>query len=172
MNNRHSKRIILAVIYFFTVCVFLFGCTKQNTEQNDSVQIASKEDFVCTLSVRCDTAIGKCPEKEEIIPQNGIIYPESIVNFSEGESVFDILQREMINSKIHLEFNETPLYKTAYIEGIGNLYEFDCGELSGWMYRVNGEFPGVGCSSCYVKNGDVIEFMYSCDLGEDLGKGK
>ena len=61
------------------------------------------------------------------------------------------------------------LYNTAYIEGIANLYEFDCGELSGWMYRVNGEFPNVGCSLYKLKDGDTVEWVYTCDLGRDVG---
>ena len=42
--------------------------------------------------------------------------------------------------------------------------------LSGWMFRVNGEFPCVGCSDVKVRNGDRIEFVYSCDTGGDVGK--
>ena len=68
------------------------------------------------------------------------------MEFTEGESVFDVLKRVCRENKIHMEFSETPVYQSAYIEGIGNLYEFDCGEGSGWMYRVNGEFPNYGCS--------------------------
>ena len=58
----------------------------------------------------------------------------------------------------------------AYIEGIDNLYEFSCGELSGWMYCVNEEYPHVGCSSIKVQDGDEIEWHYTCDLGSDLGQ--
>lgn len=155
---------MIATILAAVLC--FCGCgTKTESNQNNP-----DSEFVCTLSVRCDTAVGKCPEKADVIPENGMIYPEKQVSFSEGESVFDILKREMTKEKIHLEFSENPMYKTAYIEGISNLYEFDCGELSGWMYRVNGEFPNVGCSSYFVKSGDKIEFLYSCDMGKDIGK--
>ena len=58
-----------------------------------------------------------------------------------------------------------------YIEGIHNLYEFDCGDLSGWMYKVNGWFPNYGCSRYQLKQGDVIEWVYTCDLGKDVGGG-
>ncbi|MBQ3593743.1 MAG: DUF4430 domain-containing protein, partial [Clostridia bacterium] len=91
------------------------------------------------------------------------------VEFSEGESVFDVLVREMQKNKIHLEFVNMPVYNSAYIEGIGNLYEFDCGELSGWMYKVNGQFLNYGCSLCELSNGDEIEWVYTCDLGKDVG---
>jgi hypothetical protein len=56
------------------------------------------------------------------------------------------------------------------IAGINNLYEFDVGELSGWMYKVNGWYPNYGCSRYQVKDGDLIEWNYTCDLGRDLGE--
>ena len=98
------------------------------------------------------------------MPEDGIIFGAQIVEFSEGESVFDVMLREMKDNKIHFEFVHTPMYDSAYIEGIGNLYEFDCGRHSGWMYRVNGESPNYGCSQYILKNGDKIEFYYNCDM--------
>ena len=61
------------------------------------------------------------------------------------------------------------MYNSAYIEGIHNLYEFDCGELSGWMYKVNEWFPNYGCSRYQLRDGDVICWEYTCDLGVDVG---
>ena len=127
----------------------------------------------CTLSVRCDTILDNMdwldPEKVELVPEDGVIFPTTTVTFYEGESVFNVLQREMRKAGIHMEFEDTPMYNSAYIEGINNLYEFDCGELSGWMYKVNGWFPNYGCSRYQLKEGDVIEWVYTCDLGVDVG---
>ncbi len=123
----------------------------------------------CTLSVNCATAVGKGIDQEVIIPENGVIYPEQTVTFQEGESVFDLLLREMKDNKIHLEFVSIPIYHSAYIEGIGNLYEYDCGELSGWMYQVNGTFPNYGSSQYKLKQGDKVVWVYTCDLGKDVG---
>lgn len=127
----------------------------------------------CTLSVRCDTILDNMdwldPEKVELVPEDGVIFPTTTVTFYEGESVFNVLQREMRKAGIHMEFEDTPMYNSAYIEVINNLYEFDCGELSGWMYKVNGWFPNYGCSRYQLKEGDVIEWVYTCDLGVDVG---
>ncbi len=129
--------------------------------------------LLCTLSVKCDTVFKNIdslnPEKAEIIPSGGIIFSEKEVVFSNGDSVFDVLLREMRGNKIHLEFVNAPIYNSTYIEGIGNLYEFDCGELSGWMYKVNGSFPNYGCSKYIIKSGDKIEWIYTCNLGKDIG---
>jgi len=128
--------------------------------------------LTCNLSVRCDTILNNLSrlkaDKQEIIPPDGVIFPEQSVVFYEGETVFNVMIREMKKNKIHFEFENTPMYESVYIEGIANIYEFDCGELSGWMYKVNGEFLSVGCSQCELEPGDRVEILYSCDLGKDL----
>lgn len=137
--------------------------------------VNKKEKLTCTLSVTCKTILDNMDifnrDKLEVLPEDGIIYKAREVSFYEGESVFDVLLREMKNNKIHMEFEMTPIYNSNYIEGIHNLYEFDCGELSGWMYRVNGWFPNYGCSRYRLKNGDTVEWIYTCDLGRDIGGG-
>lgn len=135
--------------------------------------VISDKELVCTLSVRCDTILDNITlldeDKISIIPSDGIIFSERPVTFYEGESVFNVLVREMKRNKIHMEFENTPIYNSAYIEGIANIYEFDCGELSGWMYKVNDWFPNYGCSRYQLKPGDKIEWVYTCNLGADVG---
>ncbi len=129
----------------------------------------------CTVSISCASVLSHPdqldPAKKELIPSGGIILSAETAEFSEGESAFDVLKRETKKHKIHMEFSLTPVTNSAYIEGIGNLYEFDAGELSGWMYRVNGEFPSYGSSNYILKNGDRVEWLYTCDLGRDIGAG-
>ena len=126
----------------------------------------------CTFSISCATVLDNMDKldksKKEIIPDDGWILEPVTVNFNEGESVFDVLKEVCKDNKIHLEFSFTPIYNSSYIEGINNLYEFDCGSLSGWMYEVNDWFPNYGCSRYEVKNGDVIEWQYTCNLGADI----
>ncbi|UKI38358.1 MAG: DUF4430 domain-containing protein [Clostridiales bacterium] len=138
--------------------------------QNSAV---TKKELTCTISVSCETILNNMDKldknKADIIPENGIILAEKTAVFYEGESVFNLLSREMKKNKIHLEFVNTPIYNSAYIEGIANIYEFDCGNLSGWMYKVNGKFPNYGCSRYKLSDGDKLEWVYTCDLGRDVG---
>ena len=133
----------------------------------------SDTEYTCTLSISCATILDNMElcnkEKRELVPEDGWILEPMTVTFYEGESVFNILQRTCKQQKIHMEFENTPIYNSAYIEGINNLYEFDVGNTSGWMYKVNGWFPNYGCSRYQLKDGDVIEWVYTCDLGKDVG---
>ena len=129
--------------------------------------------YTCTISISCATILDHMdwldPEKVELVPEDGWILEPMQVTFYEGESVFNVLQRTCKQQGIHMEFENTPMYNSAYIEGIHNLYEFDCGELSGWMYKVNEWFPNYGCSRYQLQDGDVICWEYTCDLGIDVG---
>lgn len=129
--------------------------------------------YTCTISISCATILDHMdwldPEKVELVPEDGWILEPMQVTFYEGESVFNVLQRTCKQQGIHMEFENTPIYNSAYIEGIHNLYEFDCGELSGWMYKVNDWFPNYGCSRYQLQDGDVVCWEYTCDLGVDVG---
>ena len=127
----------------------------------------------CYISVRCDSVLNNLQyldeNKKSIIPQDGIIYENPAAVIYEGESAFNLLSRELKKNNIHYEYVKTPAYNSVYIEGIGNLYEFDCGDLSGWLYKVNGKSPSYGCSQYILSPGDKVEFIYSCNLGIDVG---
>jgi len=135
----------------------------------------TQAQLTCTISVRCDTILAKdrmdrLPQaKRDIVPANGVILQSKSVSFTEGESVFDVLKRAAQSERIHLDFENNPMYSSAYIAAIGNLYEKDGGDLSGWMYRVNGVYPNYGCGRYTLKAGDVVEWLYTCDLGKDIG---
>ncbi len=135
----------------------------------------SSTAYTCTISICCATILNNMdlcdPSKVDLVPADGWILRPITVTFYQGESVFNVLQRVCKQQKIHMEFENTPIYNSAYIEGIHNLYEFDVGELSGWMYKVNEWFPNYGCSRYALKNGDIINWVYTCDLGHDVGGG-
>ena len=131
------------------------------------------EEHRCTISISCATILDNMdwlgPEKVELVPEDGWILKPMEVIFYDGESVFNVLLRTCKQQGIHLEFSNTPIYNSAYIEGIHNLYEFDCGSESGWMYAVNGWYPNYGCSRYGLRDGDVIEWNFTCRRGFDLG---
>ena len=138
-------------------------------------QTTQDNTLYCTLSISCATILDNMDlldeEKTELVPEDGWLLKPTRLAFQEGESVFDILVRECKSRKIHMSYRFTPIYNSDYIEGIGNLYEFDCGGQSGWNYSVNGWFPNYGSSRYVVQDGDMIEWKYTCNLGLDTGAG-
>lgn len=128
------------------------------------------DENICYVAVTCKTALDSGMLSEEmlkILPNDGVILDSFRVEYEDGDSVFDVIAKAVRENKIHMEYTGTK--KVPYIEGVANLYEFDCGSLSGWMYRVNGWFPSFGMGQYKVERGDSIELIYTCDLGNDLG---
>ena len=146
---------------------------KPKPVEPQDVTVDENRRYTATLSISAATILRHLDQfdaaKMSVLPADGVVMAKQKVSFAQNESVFDVLKRETQKRKIHLEFSWTPIYNSAYVEGINNLYEFDCGELSGWMYKVNGWFPNYGASRYQLKAGDKIEWVYTCDLGRDIG---
>ena len=147
------------------ILLILVGCSQSKTENAGELR--------CTMSISCKTLVGNevlTEAKRSLVPEDGWLFEPADVAIVEGESAFDVLQRVTRENRIHLEYVKTPAYNSMYIEGIGNLYEFDGGPKSGWVFTVNGEFPNYSSSGVVLKDGDVVEWKYTCDLGEDVGR--
>ena len=159
--RRTAKRILALV--FAVLLTAACGCTAKKS---------GDYALTCTFTVECTSILDHIedldPDKLEVLPADGIIIAKTEVGFNEGESVYDILRRLTAEKGVQMEASYTPNYQSAYVEGINNLYEFDCGALSGWTYSVNGVFPHYGCSSYYPKDGDDILWHYTCEWMPEL----
>lgn len=126
----------------------------------------------CEIQIVCRNAVDYAKNHSGIklsdAAKSGVILQSKTVYITDDETVFDVLKKACKENNIQLEFSKTPLYNSYYIEGIGGLYEFDCGSLSGWMYTVNDEKPNYSCSEYKVKKGDKIMFAYTCKNGSDV----
>lgn len=92
------------------------------------------------------------------------------VEITEGESVWDVLKREMDKRNIAYEYTFTPKYNSVYVEWIDGDGEFDHGSGSGWMYNVDGWYPNYGASVYKLTDGEVVQWRYTTNLGRDLGE--
>ena len=190
-SGRYKVFAVLAVlIAAATTCLILFLCKKRgfkhylaviliaaaavafllltNFESPESyANVGEKQNPVgsVTLSIRC-TVLTDEDEKPADFPADGVILPETTFTLGEGESVYDILLEA--SKRYNTRIDNRGGAGSAYIAGIQSICEFDYGSLSGWMYRVNGVFPEVGCHSYTLKDGDRIEWLYTKEIGKDL----
>ena len=160
-RNRKNFIFIAAVTAVLILLILLTDFSSKESYYRED----SKDDIAgqVTISIRCDTITD---ETSDYIPQDGEILKETEYTFSEGETVYDILLRATKEYTIHLDTANAS--GALYVRGINHLYEFDYGELSGWMYRVNGETPSLGCAQYTLSDHDEIEWLYTKDIGQDL----
>jgi len=130
----------------------------------------TKENAVgkVSMTIRCDTiADRQDSEYAEHIPEDGVILETTDFEFAEGDSVYTILTDAARTFGIQTD-SRGGFTGMVYVAGINYLYEYQFGDLSGWIYHVNGVAPSVGCGEYIVNDGDRIEWLYTLEVGNDL----
>ena len=165
--KKHFKNHVF-VLLAATAGVLFVIFTDFSSAENYYKDTGAKENVTgkVTMSISCD--IIKDKKKDEHIPEDGWILTKSEFEISEKETAYDILLEAAKKYNIRVEHEGSS--EMVYISGINYLYEHDFGDLSGWVYKVNGELPSVGCGGYVLKDGDVIEWCYTLDLGNDTMK--
>lgn len=174
------KKDLLVISFIILFVVVAFNGTK--IQSVDEYYLTHIDDIMpdsktVTLSIVCDSILNNYDsldpqlKNDKYVPSDGVILPPTKYVLRDKDTVYNILDRAVRHNKIHMEHQAPHLnsYGSVYIQGINYLYEFSCGPLSGWMYRVNGIFPNYGCSKYELHDGDIIEWLYTCDLGRDVG---
>ena len=164
MKKHRSNIIILLSLIVVIVATTVLFWNNSETDTTDA------DTFSVTISVLCDALLGNLDlldsDKHELVPEDGIIFPETVVTVYEGDSAFDALQREMRNARIHMAFNTIPIYDVTFVTAINNLFEFDAGPMSGWMYTVNDQDTGIGASQYILQPGDIVVWYFTLDFSE------
>lgn len=167
---------VLGVVVF--ILIFVFSGTKIQTVDEyylTHIDDITEDSETIYLTIRCDTILDNWDnldpslKYEKYVPEDGVILARTEYVLRPGDTVYDVLDRAIRHNQIQMECIYSENYGSVYVQGINHLYEFSCGELSGWMYMVNGEFPNYGCSKYELKDGDEIIWCYTCDLGRDVG---
>ena len=172
-----KKDLLFLALIIVVLVMVISGTEIQSVEEYYLIHLddIQEDSQVVSLSINCSTAIaywGEIPQRyQEFIPKDGWILEEKKVVLRPKDTAFSILQRLTRHYRIPLDYQgaDKNIYGSVYIKGISHLYEFTCGERSGWMYSVNDVFPPMGMSRYELKDGDEIKLLYTCDLGLDLG---
>ena len=122
----------------------------------------------CTIEIRCDNATARKdtvnPSIASRIPDDGTILEVTTYTGNEGFTVYDVLAAVTAahNPVIPIVANAD----RSYVSSINNLSEKNVGPTSGWTYRVNGVLPMMAANQYKVKDGDVIKWIYVCQMGD------
>ena len=174
LKKRSFKNYLAALVLVATVIALIWLTDIQSPDSyySDAASAASDSVGTVTLSIRCD-ALGDeliRSDKAAFLPADGVILADTAFAITEGETVFDLLDAAARAHRIQVDSRgvQVGTKGSVYVSGIAYLYEFDFGELSGWMYRVNGDTPSVGCGEYELHPGDRVEWVYSVNMGRDL----
>ncbi len=158
LGKRHPRNLLaialgmglaLAAVYFLDI-----------QPADDYYTVAAKQNAIgtVTVSIRCDTVAGRAAH----IPADGVILPPTPMPIAAGDTAFTVLTDAARAHGVLIESSG------GYITGIANLFEFDYGALSGWIFLINGEEASQGSDQISLKSGDAVEWRYTLELGRDL----
>ena len=93
-----------------------------------------------------------------------------------NSTVWDLMQQIQNASNGKVKFLARDSQYGTYVEGVTfdgtTLSEFDNGNLSGWMYTLNGKHPEVGVAAQFLSNRDTVVFHYTDDYTKEEGSEK
>ena len=111
------------------------------------------------------------------VPLGTVVSPTK-VPFKQGENMAQVTKRLLDHLGMGMSYSGT-LTDGFYLGAISNfevdgtpyasMGEFDAGVGSGWMVTLNDWFINMSASEFAVKDGDSIQWKYTCQLGTDIG---
>ena len=121
-----------------------------------------------------DAAGGPHTLSEGNLPQTWV--PRTKVTINNNTTVYDVIKQVL--GEANLEGSANNKYSTMYISGVKipgtdrYLSEFSNGNLSGWMYTLNGHHPNLGVAQQFLNDKDEIIFHYTDDYTKEEGSEK
>ncbi|MHC1748362.1 MAG: DUF4430 domain-containing protein [Cellulosilyticaceae bacterium] len=95
------------------------------------------------------------------------IFPETKTRIKDDETVLSVTERMLKEKGMPYEVGGTE--NKRYIKSINGLAQGDKGPQSGWLYKVNSEFPDEYASQYELENGDCLAWLFTTNLGKDVG---
>ncbi len=163
LGKRSIKNYVFIAIVAAALCLAI-GLTDIKSEKeyySDTSSASAKVTGEVTMTIRCDTVAGE----NSCAPDDGVILKDTKFDLHEGDTAYDLLVTAAKKNNIRLD---TKGGASVYVSGINGLYEFDFGELSGWVYHVNGISASVGSSAYELEDGDRVEWLYTRNIERDL----
>ena len=174
-----KKNFLLAVFAVVLVMFLINGTKIQSVDEYymTHMEDIGPDDETVIVSIRCDTILDNWDDLDEqlkdekYVPKDGVILPETKYVLRKDDTAYELLKRVCRYNQIQMDYlgPSDSSYSGGYVKSINNLYEHSCGRLSGWMFRINGTFPQTGAGAYKLKNHDRVEWVFTCDLGRDVG---
>lgn len=129
-------------------------------------------DITVTVLAECSAALdnmGSIDERvntADVIPADGVVIAYCEVPLPEGATAFEALTLAARQQQVRVDGSGT-VYG-VYVSAIGHIAEFGFGDMSGWLYSVNGEYPEASCGEYRLHDGDAVEFHYTCGYGAGM----
>lgn len=111
--------------------------------QNESSSSAAEAQEEITVQVSIDSSA-----------VDNIVTADSSQTLPAGSTAYDAL----LTTGLDVQSAESAYGE--YVSSIDGLAEKQHGDMSGWGFMVNGEYPTTSASSCELNDGDTVTWIY------------
>ncbi len=167
-----KKRAAAVLGAVFTAAAGLVWLLDIKTADEYYAQSLPEGDITVTVLAECSAALDNMESIDErvntadVIPADGVVIAYCEVPLPEGATAFEALTLAARQQQVRVDGSGT-VYG-VYVSAIGHIAEFGFGNMSGWLYSVNGEYPEVSCGEYRLHDGDAVEFHYTCGYGAGM----
>ncbi len=181
MHNRIGQVGWIVLVTLLIIMVTSCGFANQPTSQVQADEVLTQSKPIDTKASEPALSSANPEASSAVAPQealrsvmltiigddkHGTILPPTQLVVQDQTSVLELLIQLTALHGIELDYSGRGM--TAYILGIGGLYQLDRGAKSGWLYRVNGVNAQKSAGTYIVQVGDSVEWLYTLDFGKDL----
>lgn len=175
---------IVSVLLVFAMIFVFSACQSDAVDPNETVNIGGGSEgghntpaqtadlsrlVRISLTIDATRAYNNASLPQNIkdgLQNEGMLVKNAMLTLSEGKTVAETFS--LLRTYDIVIVSESGAAGT-FVTSIQGLENGACGAASGWLFRVNGEFPSEGIDSIELHNGDKVEWLFSCDGGADVG---
>ena len=152
-KNLSRRTFVARLVGGFAACALaltVVACGGAPATTSDDAGTATQEQLLAESSVtfECPPTAGE-GEKTS-----------ATVELPEGATAYDALVAAAD------DVNASDSEYGMYVQGINGLAGGDFGDMSGWMFEVNGEMAEVAASELELEPGDVVTWLYVTEFTE------
>ncbi|MCD7741349.1 MAG: DUF4430 domain-containing protein [Ruminococcus sp.] len=168
--NKNKFLNLFVILLFLAIFIFIivFAIRPSNsgdfssTNVDNTIYVTLTIDYSAVLEEDNYSKLSDNLKDDEILSDSGTFLNDIEIELSDESTVLDALILACNENNLSLDYEPASkvLQNTAYINGIGGLYEGDCTKSSGWVYCVNGIEPDVGTDDYLLSDNDEILFEF------------
>ncbi len=157
MNNRILRKVLLLITVLMVVLAMV-SCKKGEDGVKTTISINVSKIFDHEADLNQD--------KKDFVPEDGMILKKVTVVVKKDATALDQLREACDDNDVDIEVSESQYGK--FVDGLGQIYSGDCGEWSGWMFKVNGKWAELGADATVLNENDEVEWVFVCDYNTDM----
>lgn len=156
-QQKRRMQTLIALVCALMLTVALSACAQESSPQNDqgSSEPAPQAETALTVNLKIDCKEAVDAENKTALEasEDGIMF-DGTLDLEEGATIYDAL----VASGVNITSSDSSYGK--YVSAINGLAAGDQGEMSGWIFTLNGEDVMVSADQQELADGDSIAFNF------------